>query len=92
MNLNEQVKDKVKADVKNSVSGKGRESPMTEGMLWVKYHQQATDFARGKGWRDPPQVLREIEDLSDLKDPAGKAVDWEKRGSSTCRTLKLVLT
>ena len=79
--LNKQVKDKMKADVKNLVSGK--EESTIEGMPeFIKYYQQATDFKqREKDGLDPlKSYLKEIEDLSDLKDLASKAVDWEKRG------------
>jgi len=88
--LNEQVKDKMKADVKNLVSGK--EESTIEGMPeFIKYYQQATDFKqREKDGLDPlKSYLKEIEDLSDLKDLAGKAVDWEKRGLALPFTLEI---
>ncbi len=51
---------------------------------FIKYYQQATDFKqRERDGLDPlKSYLKEIEDLSDLKDLAGKAVDWGKKGGS----------
>ncbi len=88
--LNEQVKDKMKADVKNLVSGK--EESTIEGMPeFIKYYQQATDFKQREkdGLAPLKSYLKEIEDLSDLKDLASKAVDWEKRGLALPFTLEI---
>ena len=81
--LDEQVKDKMKADVKNLVAGK--ESSDIEGMSdFIQYYQQASDSKqRDKDGLEPLKpYLKEIEDLTSLEDLAAKAADWQRRGLS----------
>ena len=78
---------------KNLVSGK--EESTIEGMPeFIKYYQQATNFKQREkdGLAPLKPYLKEIEDLSDLKDLAGKTVDWENAVWLCRLPLKLVLT
>ncbi|KXT82225.1 M13-type metalloendopeptidase [Streptococcus panodentis] len=81
--LGEEVKERLKGDVKNLASEKEKSS--IEGMDdFISYYQQGSDFKqREKDGLDPLKpYLKEIEDLKDLDDLAAKAADWQRRGLS----------